>query len=463
MLTHRLIACLDVLGGRVVKGTRFESLRDMGDPVELARRYEAEGADEIVFLDIGAGPEERATLLELAARTAAELFIPLTIGGGIRSVEDVRAALRAGADKVAINSAMVTDPDLVSRAAAEFGAQCVVASIDARRDGAGWRVWTGGGRIDTGLDAVAWATECARRGAGEILLTSIDQDGGRDGYDLALTRAVTEAVAVPVIASGGAGQASHVAEVLVQTGAAAALVAGILHDGTHTIGDLKAAMSGAGLRVRPVPVAAGPSGPAVGWLGELDFAKGNGLVTVVVQDARTRAVLMVAHADRAALEQTIASGEMHFRSRTRGAWHKGATSGNVQRVVELRPDCDRDSVLALVEPAGPACHTGQPSCFGDPVITDPLDRLAAVIAERSTNPGHQGYTRRLLDDRNLRLKKIGEEATELVMALADGDQARVAEEAADLLYHQLVALQGMGLSLAAVRAVLAGRLDAESR
>lgn len=243
MLTNRLIVCLDVAGGRVVKGTRFIDLRDVGDPVLLAARYEAEGADEICFLDISASAEERATLLAVARRTAEQLFIPLTIGGGVRSAADVAGVLRAGADKVSINSAAVRDPAVLTRAADRFGAQCVVASIDARsRAGGGWEVWVKGGREATGLDAVAWAQECADRGAGEILLTSIDRDGARSGYDLELTRAVAAAVAVPVIASGGAGHPSHVSDVLQEAGADAALVAGMLHDGTTTVPAIKAAM-----------------------------------------------------------------------------------------------------------------------------------------------------------------------------------------------------------------------------
>lgn len=250
MLARRLIVCLDVAGGRVVKGIQFTGLRDVGEPAELAAHYEAEGADEVVFLDIGAAPEDRATRFELVSRTADRLFIPLTIGGGIRSVEDVQRALRAGADKVGINTAAVRHPPLLSDAADRFGAQCVVASIDARRIPGGWEVCVRGGREPTGIDAVAWARECVTRGAGEILLTSIDRDGGRAGYDLALTRAVAGAVPVPVVASGGAGIPAHVAEVLTETPAQAALVAGIVHDRSSTIAALKAAMLAAGVPTR---------------------------------------------------------------------------------------------------------------------------------------------------------------------------------------------------------------------
>jgi cyclase len=252
MLTRRVVVCLDVKGGRVVKGTQFVSLRDVGDPVELAARYEREGADEVVFLDISASAEERGTLLDVARRTAEQLFVPLTIGGGVRSADDVGRVLRAGADKVSINSAAVTRPAVLTESAARFGAQCVVASIDAKRDdqGGGWHVYVKGGRERTTLDAVAWAAECVRRGAGEILLTSIDRDGARTGYDVELTRAVTEAVDVPVVASGGAGTAAHVCEVLQRGGADAALLAGILHDGTTTVRAVKEAMREARLPVR---------------------------------------------------------------------------------------------------------------------------------------------------------------------------------------------------------------------
>ena len=250
MVTRRVIVCLDVKGGRVVKGVQFESLRDIGNPVELAERYESDGADEIVYLDISASAEERATLLDLARRTAERVFIPLTIGGGVRSVEDVGRALRAGADKVGINTAAVETPTLLSECADRFGSQCVVSSIDAKRDGEEWRVYTHGGRTPTSLDAVAWARECVRRGAGELLVTSIDRDGVRSGYDLDLTSAVADAVDVPVIASGGAGSAADVCAAITHGRADAALVAGIVHDGVTTVALIKQEMMRNDIRVR---------------------------------------------------------------------------------------------------------------------------------------------------------------------------------------------------------------------
>ena len=250
MLTRRVIVCLDVQGGRVVKGVQFVALRDVGDPVELAAAYEREGADEIVFLDISASAEGRDTLLDVARRTAERLFVPLTIGGGVRGADDVGRVLRAGADKVSLNSAAVADPTILTRSAERFGSQCVVASIDARREGYGWRVFTRGGRTRTELEAVSWARECVRLGAGEILLTSIDRDGVRSGYDLDLTRAVADAVDVPVIASGGAGSAAHVHAALSTGGADAALVAGILHDGLTTVRAIKNVLRDGAIPIR---------------------------------------------------------------------------------------------------------------------------------------------------------------------------------------------------------------------
>ncbi len=252
----RVIPCLDVSGGRVVKGVGFVDLRDAGDPVELAARYDAAGADEVVLLDITATSDTRATVVELARRVADELFVPFTIGGGIRSVADAQAVLDAGADKVSVNSAALRRPELLDELAARFGVQCVVLAIDAKaRSGSGsagepgWEAYLAGGREPTGRDAVAWATEGATRGAGEILLTSMDRDGTHAGYDLALTRAVAEAVGVPVIASGGAGSIDDLAAAL-EAGADAVLCASILHDGEHTVAEVKTALAAAGARVR---------------------------------------------------------------------------------------------------------------------------------------------------------------------------------------------------------------------
>ncbi|MGH7651067.1 MAG: imidazole glycerol phosphate synthase subunit HisF [Gemmatimonadaceae bacterium] len=250
MLTNRIIACLDVMDGRVVKGTSFVNLREAGDPVVFAERYEAQGADEIVFLDIAATDERRGTLLDLVRRTAERLFIPLTVGGGMRTVDDIANALRAGADKTAINSAAVRCPELLTQAARRFGSQCVVASIDARRRDESWEVYVNGGREATGLEAIEWAKRCAEFGAGEILLTSIDRDGARSGYDIELLSRVSGAVTVPVVASGGAGSAGDVVDAFMRGGADAALLAGVLHDGTTDIRSVKSTLQRASIPVR---------------------------------------------------------------------------------------------------------------------------------------------------------------------------------------------------------------------
>jgi cyclase len=251
MLKARLIPCLDVKGGRVVKGVKFLDLRDAGDPVEIAKAYDAAGADELCFLDIAATHENRGIILDVVARTAAACFMPLTVGGGVRTLDDIRKLLLAGADKAAINSAAVADRSFVRRAAEKFGSQCVVVAIDAKSvDGARWEIFTHGGRQPTGLDAVEFACEVVALGAGEILLTSMDRDGTATGFDIALTRAVADAVAVPVIASGGAGNLDHLVEAIRDGHAAAVLAASIFHFGSHSIGEAKLHLSAYGVPVR---------------------------------------------------------------------------------------------------------------------------------------------------------------------------------------------------------------------
>ena len=258
MLAKRIIPCLDVTGGRVVKGVNFVELRDAGDPVEIAARYNEQGADELTFLDITATSDGRDLILPIIEAVASQVFIPLTVGGGVRTVDDVRRLLNAGADKTSFNSAAIANPDVIDAASAKYGAQCIVVAIDAKRRsdedaktrGAGWDVYSHGGRKNTGLDAVAWAGEMARRGAGEILLTSMDRDGTKAGFDLALTRAVSDAVSVPVIASGGVGNLDHLVDGIQKGGADAVLAASIFHYGEYTVGQAKRYMAARGIPVR---------------------------------------------------------------------------------------------------------------------------------------------------------------------------------------------------------------------
>ena len=251
MLARRVIPCLDVKDGRVVKGTGFVDLRDAGDPVEQAQRYDADGADELCFLDISASPDGKATIVDVVERTAACVFVPLTVGGGVRAVADVETLLLAGADKVSINTAALATPDLIDAAAARFGDQAIVVAVDAKRRGdGGWDVYSHGGRKNVGLDVVEWAAEMAQRGAGEILLTSMDRDGTKAGFDLELTRAVSDRISVPVIASGGVGNLDHLADGVQQGGADAVLAASIFHYGEYTVGQAKQRMAERGIPVR---------------------------------------------------------------------------------------------------------------------------------------------------------------------------------------------------------------------
>ncbi len=252
MLTKRIIPCLDVKEGRVVKGTNFVGLRDAGDPIELAKRYDSERADELVFLDITASHEKRGTMVDVAKNCAAQVFIPFTVGGGIRTVEDMRVMLKAGADKISINSAAVKNPELISEGAKKFGSQCVVLAVDAKRreDDSGWEIFLNGGRTPTGIDCLDWVKKAVALGAGEILLTSMDADGTKDGYDIDLTRAVSEAVNVPVIASGGAGELKHFLQVLVDGKADAVLAASVFHYGKYTIREVKEYLKSHGVEVR---------------------------------------------------------------------------------------------------------------------------------------------------------------------------------------------------------------------
>ncbi len=380
MLTKRVIPCLDVKDGRVVKGVNFVNLRDAGDPVELASRYDREGADEVVFLDITATAEGRKTTIEMASRASEQLHIPFTVGGGFTDVDSIRTMISAGADKVSVNSAAVRDPELITRASDAFGSQAIICAIDAKAvDGqpGRWTVFVKGGREDTGLDAVEWACEAARRGAGEILLTSMDRDGSKAGFDTLLTCTIAQAVDIPVIASGGVGELRHFSEGIIDGQADAVLAASVFHFGELSIREVKADMAAHGIPVRPVEEAGMHVAPdaclsrraagsgSMPWasIDEVSFDD-RGLVPAVVQDASNGDVLMMAWMNRESLLLTMQTGRTWFWSRSRQQlWNKGESSGNFQNVVDIRLDCDGDTLLVLVDPAGPACHTGNRSCF----------------------------------------------------------------------------------------------------
>lgn len=367
MLTRRIIPCLDVKNGRVVKGVNFVSLRDAGDPVECAKQYNLSGADELVFLDITATLEARDTVIDMVERVANEVFIPFTVGGGIRTVEDIRAILNAGADKVSLNSAAVKDPSFVKTASEIFGAQCIVVAIDVKsREGqedkfpSGYEVVIAGGTRPTGIDALWWAKEVVRLGCGEILLTSMDKDGTKSGFDNKITSMIAQAVSVPVIASGGAGSMEDFYDGIIEGQADAVLAASLFHFGEIKISDLKDYLDRRGIPVRKIPKT----------LDMWAHMKKNtdGMVAAVAQDASTDEVLMVAYMNYEAFRLTCETGYMHYYSRSRGTlWKKGETSGHVQKVVSCAIDCDRDTLLYKIEQTGAACHTGNHSCFYTPL------------------------------------------------------------------------------------------------
>jgi imidazoleglycerol phosphate synthase cyclase subunit len=358
MPAKRIIPCLDVRDGKVVKGVNFVGIREVGDPVECAIEYDRQGADEIVFLDITATHEDRGTMVDVVRRTAKNVFVPLTVGGGIRTAEDFREMLLAGADKVSVNSAAVRRPELIQEAASRFGNQCVVLAIDGKKmkDGS-YHVFVHGGRIDTGLDVVQWAKDAERLGAGEILLTSMDADGTKHGFDHDMLNAVCNAVNVPVIASGGCGTVGHFVKLFEETGADAALAASIFHYGDLTVQEVKTVLERKGISVRRTDEL------LMGRDLSVYFLKSQ-LIPGIVQDARTKEVLMMAYLSRESLQKTIDTGYTWFYSRSRQElWNKGATSGHFQKVISITPDCDRDTLLILVDQTGVACHTGHHSCF----------------------------------------------------------------------------------------------------
>ena len=467
MLTKRIIPCLDIDRGRVVKGVSFVDIRDAGDPVELAALYDREGADELVFLDITASSDARDIMIDVVRQVSEQVFIPLTVGGGVRSVAGVRALLEAGADKVSLNTAAVRRPQLIAETSDYFGCQCIVVAIDYKRledpdeneappetddpglaldAGSRWEVYTHGGRNRTGIDAVKWAKRAAELGAGELLVTSMDADGRQDGYDLEYTREVSDATGIPVIASGGAGELEHLREALDEGRADAALAASIFHFGKLSIRETKDYLEAQGVPVRPIVGGAGLDDVKV-RLNE------SGLAPAIVQHAETGEVLMMAYVSAESLRRTLESGDAWFYSRSRAElWRKGETSGNYLRVRSVSLDCDGDTLLLKVDPDGPACHTGAPACFFTPLEGTPeieradtgpgiVDELFAVIQDRKRDMPEGSYTADLLRRGVDRIsQKVIEEAGETALAGAKGDKENLAAEAADLLYHTLVLL-----------------------
>lgn len=360
MHTKRIIPCLDVKNGQVVKGVHFVGLKEIGNPIQLAKEYYEQGADELVFLDITATHEGRNTMVDMVEAVAKEIHIPFTVGGGIRTVEDMKAMLRAGADKISLNSAAVKDPSLIQKGAEMFGSQCIVLAVDARQRETkdGWNVVIHGGRIDTGMDVLAWVRQATALGAGEILLTSMDADGTKQGFDLALCKAVNEIIEVPLIASGGCGSLTHFYDVFDQNVADAALAASLFHYGELSIHEVKQYLSYRGIPVRE-------HHPTIEeWISRLDFDKQGGLIPVIVQEDQTNEVLMLAYMSKESLTITMEKGLACYYSRSRNTlWLKGETSGHYQHVKHLSMDCDHDTLLMRVIQEDAACHTHAHTCF----------------------------------------------------------------------------------------------------
>lgn len=391
MLAKRIIPCLDVKGGRVVKGVNFVNIRDAGDPVDAARQYNAAGADELVFLDISATLEERDTMIDVVRKVAEEVFIPFTVGGGIRTNEDIRRILTAGADKISLNSAAVLNPDLVREASDRYGSQCIVVAIDVKKNAADrYEVVIAGGTRFTGLDAVEWARRVEQLGAGEILLTSMDRDGTKSGFDLNITRQIVDAVGIPVIASGGAGSYDDFYEGLTTGGADAVLAASLFHFGEIAIPNLKAYLALRGMPIRldgpadSVEVKTAdiqkkaasrphyllPAPDRASELWSLLKKNGEGLMNVIVQSMDDGKVLMQAYQNEEAFALTLKTGLMHYFSRSRNQlWLKGGQSGHFQRVGKIAVDCDQDVLLYRIDQLGAACHTGTRSCFFRPLAS----------------------------------------------------------------------------------------------
>ncbi len=360
MHTKRIIPCLDVKDGQVVKGVNFVGLKEIGDPIALAKQYYEQGADELVFLDITATHEVRNTMVDIVEAVAKEIHIPFTVGGGIKNVDDMKTMLRCGADKVSLNSAAVKDPSLIQKGAEMFGSQCIVIAIDAkqRETKDGWNVVIHGGRIDTGIDVLDWVKQVTKLGAGEILLTSMDADGTKQGFDIALCKAVNDLIEVPLIASGGCGALSHFYDVFAQDAADAALAASLFHYNDLSIHEVKQYLSYRGIAIRNhVP-------SIEEWISRLDFDKQGGLIPVIVQDEQSDEVLMLAYMSKKSLQITMEKGLACYFSRSRNClWLKGETSNHFQHVKQLCMDCDHDTLLMRVEQDGAACHTQAHSCF----------------------------------------------------------------------------------------------------
>lgn len=451
MLAKRIIPCLDIQDGQVAKGVCFDNLRIVGNPLELALYYNQNGADELVFYDIHASNNGNTPFIKLITAIASALTIPFMVGGGIRTVDDIYDCLRAGADKVSINSAALKTPEILTQGAYRYGAQCIVASIDVKKTTAGYQVFTNGGKVNTGLDAIEWARRCEALGAGELVINAIHCDGVQAGFDINLTQRISETVKIPVIASGGAGKMADFDALFRANAASGALAASVFHDKRIDIPQLKVFLSDGGHPIRGLMIP----------FNQLRLGN-DGLIPCIVVDSKTETVLMLAYMNETAYNITMETSRMTYFSRSRQAlWEKGLTSGHTQSMVSVHLDCDQDTLLFKVQQRGPACHTGKASCFFDTLNAekpDELTTLEATLTHRKTYPVANSYTTYLFEQGlDKILKKLGEEATEVVIASKNNTRLDLLGEVADLMYHLMVLLQFKGLSFSDVLSTLAQR------
>ena len=453
MITKRIIPCLDVRDGRVVKGINFDGIQDVADPVEMARFYNERGADELVFYDITASIENRSIFTEVLKKVASQIFIPLTVGGGINTLEDFDRVLKCGADKVSVNSGAIKDPELIHKGAQRYGNQCVVLSMDVKKVGEAYHVFTGAGKQDTGMDALEWAERGVALGAGELVINSIDTDGVKKGFDMDLLLAIAQRVSVPIIASGGAGSMEDFYQLFQHPAMDAGLAASVFHYKEIDIMELKNYLAGKGIPMRRVSPKR-----------ELKFDE-KGLIPAIVQDYYTKKVLTLAYMNAESLEISMKEGRTCFYSRSRQElWRKGETSGNTQQIVSITLDCDGDALVVEVVKNGPACHTGEDSCFFQPLYISPelapfsYDGLYQLIRGRKEEPKEGSYTTYLFQKGlDKILKKIGEESAEVIIAGVKGQREEAVYEVADLLYHLMVFMVEEGIPLSEVTDELARR------
>ena len=451
MKNKRIIPCLDITNGRVVKGKQFKQLQDIDDPLPLALAYDQSGADELIMYDITATTEGTDLFIETIQTISKEISIPLTVGGGIQSIEDISQVLHAGASKVSLNSAAIANPSLIREAAATFGSSAIVVGIDAKQVAPHrWNAYTHGGTKDSKKDALLWAKEVVDSGAGELVINSMDDDGMKNGFNIPLLVALQEAVSVPIIASGGAGSVQEFIDVFMNTKVSGALAASVFHYGEVDIPTLNKQLMTLGenehMSVQNLDMTS------------ITFDD-RGLIPAIVQHAETGDVLMLAYMNEESLKKSIQTKQTWFYSRSRNElWNKGATSGNTQVITKMELDCDGDTILVTVLPNGPACHTGNDTCFLTPILSTPpssrtvLYQLAQKIALRKKKPVEGAYTTYLFNEGiDKILKKIGEEASEVIIGAKNNDKEEVIWEISDLVYHTLVLMEELGISITQIQ------------